>query len=305
MPRLPRLHAPGATYHVTARGNHRQDIFFKRTDRQALDEIMAHAQQRTGARVHAYCWTTTHLHLLVQVGILPLGVLMQRVCARLARFSQKNLSTTGHLFENRYHALLVDADSYFLELLRYIHLDPVRAGLVDSPSRYIWSSHRTYLGKAIQAWVHTEFALGLFSDEPSRARVLYEQFINEQVGRPCTIELKGHPNDRRVLGDDRFLQQLEIPALPRFASTTLEQLANEICREHGVTLESLRSPHRQRVLCRIRAHLAQHAIAERAASLSQVARFLNRSASALTRAIDRYSAPLNPGQDSRSRDTHC
>jgi REP element-mobilizing transposase RayT len=290
MPRLPRLHAPGAIYHVTARGNHRQDIFFRRTDRQALDEIMAHALQRTGARVHAYCWMTNHLHLLVQVGILPLGVLMQRVCTRFARFIQKNMSTTGHLFENRYQALLVDADSYFLELLRYMHLNPVRAGIVDSPDSYLWSSHRTYLGKAVQPWVHTDFALSLFSNELSRARVLYEQFVNEQVGRPCTIELKGHPDDPRVLGDDRFLQQLGIPVLFRYPSVTLEQLADRICMECGVTLESLRSPRRQRTLCRIRAQLAQRALAEHAASLSQVARFLNRSASALARAIERYSA---------------
>jgi REP element-mobilizing transposase RayT len=119
MSRLPRLHAPGSIYQVTARGNHRQDIFFKRSDRQALDEIMAHALERTGARVHAYCWMTNHLHLLAQVGTLPLGSLMQRVQSRFARFVQKGISTTGHLFENRYHALLVDADSYFVELLRY------------------------------------------------------------------------------------------------------------------------------------------------------------------------------------------
>jgi putative transposase len=119
--------------HVTARGNHRQDIFFKHADRQLLDEIMSEALERSGARIHAYCWMTNHVHLLVQVGERPLGRLMQQVGARFARTIQKELRTTGHLFENRYHALLVDVDNYFLELLRYIHLNPVRAHIVSLP----------------------------------------------------------------------------------------------------------------------------------------------------------------------------
>ena len=78
MPRLPRLHAPGAVYHVTARGNHRNDIFFKHADRQLLDDIMAHALERTGARIHAYCWMTNHLHLRVQGAAPPQ---QKRICA--------------------------------------------------------------------------------------------------------------------------------------------------------------------------------------------------------------------------------
>ena len=296
MPRLPRLHAPGAIYHVTARGNHRQDIFFRRTDRRALDEIMARALDRTGARVHAYCWMTNHLHLLVQVGVQPLGALMQRVGSRFARFIQKNLATTGHLFENRYHALLVDVDSYFLELVRYIHLNPVRARIVVSPDQYLWSSHRAYLGKVTQSWVHTDFALGLFSSNELRARELYKQFIDKQVGIATSIEVKGHPKEPRVLGDDRFLAQLAIPTMYRYPKTTLERLAATLCDEHGITLDQLRSPSRRRSLSKARAHLADRASQEHVASLSEVARFLNRSASALSRATHRYAVASALGE---------
>lgn len=92
--------------------------------------------ERVHALTHAYCWMTNHVHLLVQVADQALGNLMQRVAIRFARATQKHLSTTGHLFENRYHALLVDVDSYFLKLLRYIHLNPVRARIVQSPQQY-------------------------------------------------------------------------------------------------------------------------------------------------------------------------
>jgi putative transposase len=293
MPRRPRLHAPGAIYHVTARGNHRQDIFFKRHDRQALDDIMAHALDRTGARVHAYCWMINHLHMLVQVGIQPLGALMQRVGTRFARLVQKDVPTTGHLFENRYHALLVDVDSYFLELVRYIHLNPVRAGIVDSPDKYLWSSHRVYLGKAEQAWVHTGFALAMFSRDEERAREIYRSFVNEAIGSRGTLEVKGHPKEPRVFGDDRFLEKLSIPVLKRHPNITLENLANLICIENGITVDQLRSAGRHRSATKARAVLAQRARAGQVASLSEVARFLNRSASALTRAVDRYAPTAN------------
>jgi putative transposase len=287
MPRLPRLHAPGAVYHVTARGNHRNDIFFKHADRQLLDDIMAHALERTGARIHAYCWMTNHLHLLVQVADQPLGRFMQRVGTRFARAIQKELSTTGHLFENRYHALLVDVDSYFLELLRYIHLNPVRARIVTSPEQYRWSSHRVYLGKTTQSWVHTEFGLRLFAQEENRARSLYRAFIEERIDAQHPLD--AHPLERRVLGDDSFLNRLSIPTLKRLPRRTLEDVIAEICATYNVTDAQLRSSNQHRKLTQARALIAIRAIEEQIATLSEVARHLNRSASALSRAMERYA----------------
>lgn len=285
MPRLPRLHVPGATYHVTARGNHRQNIFFKHADRQRLDEFMADALDRTGARIHAYCWMTNHLHLLVQVADQPLGKLMQRVSTRFARAIQKDLRTTGHLFENRYHALLVDVDSYFLELLRYIHLNPVRAGIVKSPQLYRWSSHRVYLGKDVQPWVHTDFGLRLFSQDLIRARALFQAFVERTIDPAAEVQLAAHPKERRVLGSDRFLERLNL-ATPRPRSLeSLESLAHRLCQEHAVALDSLRSPSREQKLCRMRALIATQAMESRIATLSDVARYLNRSVSALSRAL--------------------
>ena len=158
MPRPLRLHVPGAFYHVTLRGNHRQSIFFSVADRDLLDSLTAEVISRFAARLHAYCWMTNHVHMLIQVSDAPLGKLILRIAGRYARMTQKRLRTTGHLFEKRYHALLVDADEYLLELVRYIHLNPVRARMVQAPSEYRWSSHHVYAGTAEQAWVTTDFA---------------------------------------------------------------------------------------------------------------------------------------------------
>lgn len=146
MPRPPRLHVPGAYYHVVLRGNHREALFGSPTDRQVLDEIVADALAHFSSRIHAYCWMTNHLHALLQIADRPLGKIMQRIAQRYARYRHKALRTSGHLFERRYKAKLVDVDAYFLALLRYIHLNPVKAHLVTDPADYPWSSHRAFLG---------------------------------------------------------------------------------------------------------------------------------------------------------------
>jgi REP element-mobilizing transposase RayT len=110
MPRKPRLHVDGGHYHVILRGNHRQSIFFNAADRLAFAELVAENIERFGMRVHAFCWMSNHVHLLMQVGAFPLARAMMRIASRFARGMQRNQQTTGHFFERRYRAILVDAD---------------------------------------------------------------------------------------------------------------------------------------------------------------------------------------------------
>ena len=112
MPRRPRIHLAGGIYHAILRGNHRHPIFYQNADRTQLDEIVAHAAAADGVRIHAYCWMPNHIHLAVQVGERPLGHFMQRVASQYARRVQQRLLTTGHLFERRHRAILVQDTSY-------------------------------------------------------------------------------------------------------------------------------------------------------------------------------------------------
>ena len=111
MPRLPRLHVPNGFYHAVLRGNHREALFDAAADRQVLNDIVADVINRFGARVHAFCWMSNHLHALLQIADRPLGEIMQRIAMRYARHRHKTLRTTGHLFERRYRATLVDTDA--------------------------------------------------------------------------------------------------------------------------------------------------------------------------------------------------
>ncbi len=293
MPRPLRIHMPGAFYHVTLRGNHRQDVFFCAADRERLNEIVSEVLERFNARLHAYCWMTNHIHLLIQVSDAPLGRLMLRIASRYARGVQRRLQTTGHLFERRYHCVLVDADEYLLELLRYVHLNSVRARMVDNVDDHPWSSHHAYVGARREPWVTTTFALSLFHVEPYQAIAAYRRFVHEHVGRESTSPLENvNENDARVLGSDRFLARALGESFRPRSHLTLEQLLSEACARFAVSLEDLQSPTRQRRITRVRAWIAQRAVAQRIASLSALARALNRDESTLRFALRQYADPL-------------
>jgi putative transposase len=288
MPRRPRLHVPGGFYHVTLRGNHRQAIFFRESDRARLDEIVAESLHSLAARLHAYCWMTNHLHLLVQTSNVPLGKLIQRIASQYARTTQSFLQTTGHLFERRYHAVLVDADCYLLTLLRYIHMNPVRAALVSRPGEYQWSSHSEYAGRRSQPWVTTDMALAILSPDRAHARFRYLELLAQPDELRWGIgPLEPHRDNAFVLGNDEFLARVVAGSWQPRATKDLDQLFAECRRRFNVTAEDLISPSKCRVLSAARAWLSHAALAERAATITEVARRLRRTETAIRRLMVR------------------
>lgn len=289
MPRPPRLHVPGAFYHVILRGNHREALFASAADRIVLNEIVADSSVQVNARIHAFCWMTNHLHALVQIGDTPMGKLMQRIAVRYSRYRHRQLRTTGHLFERRYKALIVDVDAYFVTLLRYIHLNPVKAAMVSDPADYPWSSHRAYLGIDTLDWLMIDVGLGLFSGEIQAARVAYRVFMAQSpVASEDSLLDETHPEDRRILGSDRFVATLQRPAFTPRKSITLEQLATQICRDNHSCLATVRSASRQRSLTATRVQIVTQALDGRIANLREVAAYLGREPHSLSELITRH-----------------
>lgn len=291
MPRPPRLHVPGACYHVVLRGNHREALFGTTADRRVLNDIVADALTRFDCRIHAFCWMTNHLHALVQIAGCPLGKIMQGIAGRYSRYRHKALDTSGHLFEQRYKAKLVEIDAYFLTLLRYIHLNPVKGKIVNHPSDYPWSSHRAYLGAAFIPWLTTDFGLSLFSNDLAQARAAYERFIVASgYEDEEDLEQESHPDDSRILGGDQFIASIpQTPDKPRSA-LTLDQFAETLCAQHHINADLLRSPSRARYLASIRAEFSTQAIEQRIATLCEIARFLNRDPSTLNKLLARRAS---------------
>jgi putative transposase len=295
MTRPLRFHVPGGFYHVTLRGNHRQDIFRTSADRELLDDIVEHAVHELGTRVHAYCWMTNHIHLLVQVSDAPLGRFILRIASRYARKYQEQMATTGHLFERRYHAVLVDADSYLLTLVRYIHLNPVRAGLTHDPSAFPWSSHLQYLGRRRASWIHTDFVLNMLGSDPRKAVPRYLEWMNAADGtRWGEGILATNPANPQILGDDAFLKRMSAKAACGQAKVSMNELLAECCRRFNVAPEAIKSKSRSRHLSAARAWLSHNALTNSVATTTSIARELGRSEAAIRGLMIRH--PLRPAE---------
>ena len=136
---------PGAIYHVMERGIRRQEIYREDVDYQAFMAIMKSALERNGCVLHAYCMMTNHFHILLETSETEPGRFMKQLASCYAIYFNRKYTYTGHLFEGRYKACLVKDDAYFLQTSRYIHLNPVKAKMVEHPEDYPWSSYRTML----------------------------------------------------------------------------------------------------------------------------------------------------------------
>lgn len=275
VPRPPRLHVPGGHYHVTLRGNHRSPIFDDASDRSRWEDILARAIAKTGTAVHAYCWMTNHVHLLVQVGDAPLAGLVRRLASGYARWYQRRVPTTGHLFERRYGARIVLDDSYLLSAVRYVHRNPLDARIVADLMAYPWSSHVAYATGRTPPWLTTRFVLGLFHEDIATARGRYLAFMAEE---PALHD--------GTVADIELACSAAVPAAAQ-GSSRLEDLAIRLAAKNGLTLAMLRSESRRRSVSRVRALVAWQAISTGAGTVTDVARLLGRSAPAIAQAMDR------------------
>ena len=163
MARPLRVEYPGAVYHVINRGNAGENIFRGNRDREKLLEYIEKAAERFLLNVHAYCLMNNHFHILLETQQPNLSRALQWFSVSYAGYFNRKHQRIGHLFHGRFKSILVDADEYLKQLSRYIHLNPVRAGLVNQPADYPWSSYPIYAGKVTAAdWVETEWLLSQF-----------------------------------------------------------------------------------------------------------------------------------------------
>ena len=184
MARQLRIEYPDAYYHVTARGNERKEIFKSEKDREKFLSYLESAVNRYGAVIHVWCLMSNHYHLLVETPSGNLSQIMQHINGAYTNYFNTKRKRSGHLFQGRYKGILVEADEYALELSRYIHLNPVRIGVVNEPGDYRWSSFQEYTGKRKMAdWLSTEFILGYFDKSQPAAQKKYQQFVEEMVGK--------------------------------------------------------------------------------------------------------------------------
>ena len=265
------------------RGNGGQDIFFCPEDRYHLFMLMQEGIERFGHRVHAFCLMGNHIHLVIQVSDIPLSRIMQNLSFRYTRWVNSRHKRMGHLFQGRYKALLVDGDSYLRELVRYIHLNPVRAGLVKYLGDYAWSSHQVYLGKERIAWVTCDLVLSYFDNSVDVARKSYAQFVMDGVSETYRAEFHDGCEDSRVLGEDHFLQHVMAQTNEAVAvKISLDEIFMSVASEFGIDEDDLCGPSRKRSFTEARGVAAWLVLEMGQHTLAELARRMNRDPSGLS-----------------------
>jgi REP element-mobilizing transposase RayT len=232
MPRKPRIHFPGALYHCLNRGNRRKPLFLSDEDYLFMLDCLQQTVSKFGACLHGYCLMPNHFHLIIQAQQVPLSTLMRSCLTRYAQHFNRQHHLTGHVFQGRYRAILCQKESYLLELIRYVHLNPVRAHLVEAPHLWRWSSLNDYLHSSQHSWLHTEDVLSHFGRQPrSKLRTFLAQapdLVPKQIYSPEKFP---------VLGDKAFIKTVtQTVSLRRQAPRSfpgprlsLQEIAHRIC----------------------------------------------------------------------------
>jgi REP element-mobilizing transposase RayT len=249
MSRPLRIGYPGAWYHIMNRGRRAEQTFEDEEDYGRFITVVREASEMWHLRVAAYCLMPNHYHLLVQTPDGNISRCMRHIDGVYTQRFNRSHSLDGPLFRGRYKSILLDADSYLLQLVRYIHRNPLRAGLADDLGSYPWSSHKAYLSGAKRwRWISKDFVLSMLSPKRAERLNAYRMFMSE----PDDAELLRFYEKRKipsVLGSERFVNWIkyrfstekaddEVPQ-SRELAPDLDQLTRVVCHYYAVTEEEL------------------------------------------------------------------
>lgn len=212
MARPLRIEFPGAVYHVTSRGDRREDIFLTDADRKAWLAQLKQVCKRFNWRCHAWCQMSNHYHLIIETAEPNLAKGMRQLNGVYTQYINRAHGRVGHVFQGRYKAILVDKDSHLLELARYVVLNPLRAGMTQDIADWPWSSYAAMLDpSASPEWLQTDWILGQLSPQRDKAREKYIDFVRAGVGLPS---IWGDLRNQIFLGSDAFVANMQaaIPA---------------------------------------------------------------------------------------------
>ncbi len=242
MARPLRIEFPDAIYHISARGNERKDIFWDDRDRERFLGYLETSVLRYKANIHVYCLMSNHYHLFLSTPDGNLSQIMRHINGGYTTYYNKRHNRAGHLFQGRYKAILVDADPYAGELSRYIHLNPVRAGIAGEPEKYPWSSYAAYIGKEVPpGWLTTAWLLRYFGKKTAETRKAYRFFVEAAMGvteNPLKAATAG-----LILGRAEFVEEIrerylggkkqgrDIPALRELTKASIGRIIEEAGKE--------------------------------------------------------------------------
>lgn len=323
MPRLARLDAPGVLHHVIGRGIERKKIFLNNRDRNDFVARLGELAEDDSMDIYAWALLPNHFHLLCKTNKRPLSSSMRKLLTGYVVNFNKRHKRHGHLFQNRYKSIVCQEDAYLKELVRYIHLNLIRAGLVKdikALNRSPWSGHSALMGYIKRDWQDTGYILSFFGKTRS-GKSNYLEFIQQGIELGSRPELVGgglirslggwaevlalrgrdekQVSDQRILGDGEFVATVlsEIDDLGKMnlrlatKKMDLSSFAKRLCKVRGVSIGELRSGSRRHEIVEARRVFCWLSVKELGYSGAEVARYLGVTTSCVTRAASSGEKP--------------
>ncbi len=320
MPRQSRIDAPGALHHIIGRGIARQAIFSDEVDYYSFLERLGKLLTESGTRCFAWALIPNHFHLLLRTGNIPISTLMKKLLTGYAVNFNRRHHRVGHLFQNRYKSILCQEDTYLLELVRYIHLNPLRAKLVAdyrSLATHPYCGHGVILGRLHHAWQDKDYVLQLFDPHATEAKRKYREFVRKGVETGSRPELTGggllrsqggwaglkanrragdyQKGDERILGDGDFVKSVLGQAEERLKGRQritadgfdFEKLLARVAEITGVDSRQILDAQRDQRRTRARSILCYWAVDQLGMPQSSLARIFNQTQPAICYAVRR------------------
>lgn len=320
MPRKSRIDAPGAMHHIIVRGIDRQKLFKNDEDRNNFLSRLGVILTETKTDCYAWALIPNHFHLLLRTGNVSISKVMRRLLTGYAVWYNRRHGRYGHLFQNRYKSILCQEDAYLLELVRYIHLNPLRAKVVadlKALDRYPYCGNSALMGKVKCDWQNTDKVLSLFSEKSGMARRAYRRFVNNGIEQGKRTDLTGggivrsmggwaavkalraskvfEKGDERILGDGAFVESVLKSSKERMKKKyylqargfELTDVAVRVAGVLGVDQEKIWAAGKHREIVQARSLLCYWAVRELGITMVSLARRLDQSVTAVGKAVIR------------------
>ncbi len=320
MPRKSRIDAPGALHHIIARGIERSKIFRDNTDRNNFLDRIGRIIKETNTGCFGWALIPNHFHLVLKTGDVPIATVMRRLLTGYAISHNKRHRRSGHLFQNRYKSILCQEDTYLLELVRYIHLNPIRAGIVKDVKaldKYPFAGHSVIMGKVNNDWQDIEWVLRLFDNRLWVARRRYRAFVEKGIPEGRRSDLTGgglirsgggwaavkakrrarifEKSDERILGDGDFVEEVLSASQEHMEKRyrlvaegyDLDKIVSKVCDVMQLEPFNIWAPGKERIRVEARSLLCYWAVRDLGINMAELSRRLKLSLSGVSLSVKR------------------
>lgn len=320
MPRKARIDAPGAIHHIIGRGIERRKIFNDDADRESFLRRLGVVIEETSTPCYGWALMPNHFHLVLRTGNAPISTVMRRLLTGYATGYNRRYRRNGHLFQNRFKSILCQEDIYLKQLVGYVHLNPLRAGIVadlKALTTYPYSGHSALMGKQTKSFQEVDFVLGLFGSQRSSARRNYRIYLQKNIGlkrRPelvgggllrsnggwgaikamsrARIHLKG---DERILGESEFVIKVLAGQKERFERRywlrshgyDITHVVQKVAEIFGIEPDTIWKPGKQPLRVKARSLVCYWSVRELGLRGTSVGKLLGLSQSAVSRSVAR------------------